>query len=115
MVAPTLLVLTALQGAATTTDRGPAAEVRGERPGVEPFLAKGLSLYRQRQFQAARRAFEEAVEANPSSAAAHFYLGYTLYKIGEPTKRRTPEKVQAVEEFARCFELDRSFRPTWSW
>jgi Flp pilus assembly protein TadD len=104
--------LTALQGAATI-DRRPAIEVRGERAAADPFVAKGLLLYRQRQFQAARRAFQEAVEADPSNAAAHFYLGYTLYKIGEPSRRLTPEKVQAHEEFARCFELDPSFQPAW--
>jgi Tfp pilus assembly protein PilF len=114
MIIPTLLAWTALQGAATATPQQ-AIEAQVERPAAEPFIARGLGLYRQLHFQAARRAFQQAVEADPSNAAAHFYLAYTLYKIGEPTKRLTPEKVEARVEFARAFELDHSFRPTWPW
>lgn len=111
---PTLLALTALQGAPTTTDRPAVVVSSEETPAKAAFLADGLRLYRRRHFREAQRAFEHAVEADPSDAAAHFYLGYTLYKIGEPTRRLTPEKVRSREEFARCFELDQTFRPTWS-
>jgi Tfp pilus assembly protein PilF len=114
MMILTLLALTALQGAVTAMPQQ-ATEARIEASSAEPFVAKGLLLYRRQQFQAARRAFQQAVEADSSNAAAHFYLAYTLYKIGEPTKRVTPEKVEARAEFARAFELDRSFRPTWPW
>ena len=50
---------------------------------------------------------------HPQSAAAHFYLAYTYYKIAEPTKRLTPDKQKAKEEFARAFELDPGFKPDW--
>ena len=112
MFIPALLAWTALQGA-TATDRPPASEIRAEGEATQSFIERGLRFYRQLHFQAARQEFEKAVAADPSNAAAHFYLGYTLYKIGEPTRRLTPEKQQAREEFARCFELDQSFRPVW--
>ena len=108
----TLVSFMSAHGAATTErqDVTPAPEaVRS----AQPFIDAGLLQYRKLRFQEARREFQRAVEADPSSAAAHFYLGYTLYKIAEPTRRLTPEKKQAQEEFARCFELDRSFRPSW--
>ncbi len=111
---PTLLAWTALQGV-PSTDRAPVVESSEETPALATFLADGLRSYRRRHFREAQRAFEHAVAADPSNAAAHFYLGYTLYKIGEPTRRMTPEKVRSREEFARCFELDQTFRPTWSW
>ena len=110
---PMLLALTSLQAAAAP-EPGRAAPSQEERPAKDRLIAEGLRLYRHRRFHDARRVFQEAVEADPSDAAAHFYLGYTLYKIAEPTRRLTPEKVEAKEQFARCFELDRSFRPTWS-
>jgi tetratricopeptide (TPR) repeat protein len=80
-------------------------------PGAVSALDKGLALYKRQQFQAARQAFQQAVDAEPENAAAHFYLGYTLYKIAEPTKRLTPEKQEALQQFSRCFELDPNFVP----
>jgi Flp pilus assembly protein TadD len=106
-----LLALITAQPAAATDQGTPTVQEEGR--GAQPFIEAGLLLYRKLRFQEARREFQKAVEAEPSNAAAHFYLGYTLYKIAEPTRRLTPEKVQAREEFARCFELDRSYRPTW--
>src|SRR5262245_44935256 len=73
-------------------------------PGAVSSLEKGLALYKRQQFQAARMAFQQAVDAEPENAAAHYYLGYTLYKIAEPTKRLTPEKQAALQHFSRCFE-----------
>lgn len=114
MTVPTLLVWAAVQVAAPV-GRDAVVAAREERPAVGSSIARGLVLYRQLQFRSAQRAFEEAVAADPSSAAAHYYLAYTLYKIAEPTRRLTPEKVRASQEFARCFELDPSFQPTWAW
>jgi tetratricopeptide (TPR) repeat protein len=111
---PILLACAALQGV-PETDRGSAAAPSPEaRPAADVLIGKGLGLYRRRRFREARAAFREAVEANPSAAAAHYYLAYTLYKIGEPTRRMVAEKVEAKEEFARCFELDPTFRPAWA-
>ena len=49
----------------------------------------------------------------PQSAAAAFYLGYTYYKIAEPTRRLTPNKQKALELFDKAFELDPAFTPVW--
>ena len=49
----------------------------------------------------------------PQSAAATFYLGYTYYKIAEPTRRLTPGKKKAAELFAKAYELDPAFQPVW--
>jgi tetratricopeptide (TPR) repeat protein len=83
-----------------------------DTPSPQSAMDKGLALYKRHQFQAARQAFQQATEADPESAAAHFYLGYTLYKIAEPTKRLTPEKQEALAHFSRCFELDPKFVPS---
>jgi len=40
------------------------------------------------------------VAADPSSAAANFYLGYTIYKIAEPKRPFHPDKQKAAELFA---------------
>jgi Tfp pilus assembly protein PilF len=75
-------------------------------------IATGLKAFRQLRFTQAEIEFRKAVEADPNSAAAHFYLGYTYYKMGEPTKRLDANKQKAKEEFAKAFELDPNFKPT---
>ncbi len=99
---PTLATAPPLQG---TQAVAPAAG------GAHAAIDAGLALFRKGRFRAARKEFQKAVEADPQSAAAHFYLGYALYKIGEPTKRMTPEKEEARAQFARAFELDPGFKP----
>ena len=60
-----------------------------------------------------RAAFERAVAADPNSAAAHYYLGYTIYKIAEPKRHDSPGKKEAAAEFAKAYELDPGFKPVW--
>jgi len=78
-----------------------------------PNLAAGLEAFRHRHFAAARAEFEKAVAADPQSAAATFYLAYTHYKLGEPSRRMNPDKQQAKELFAKAFSLDPTFKPVW--
>jgi TolA-binding protein len=73
----------------------------------------GLAAYRRRHFAEAQRHFQAAVDADPTSAAAHFYLGYTVYKIAEPKHPFHPEKRRAAELFAKAYELDPTFVPRW--
>ncbi len=73
----------------------------------------GLAAFKKRRFRAAEGEFQKAVDADPESAAAHFYLGYTLYKIAEPSRRYGPGKQRAAEEFARCYSIDPAFAPVW--
>ena len=86
----------------------PAASAEAAGP-----IAEGIAAFRKHRFAAARAAFEKAVEADPQSAAAAFYLGYTYYKIGEPSRRMNPNKEKAKELFAKAFSLDPTFKPTW--
>jgi len=108
----TLILAALLQGAPAATPAGPVAQEA--TPGAKPYIAQGIGLYKRRRFRAAAGQFRKAVEADPGSAAAEYYLGYSLYKIGEPTRRLTPEKQESRDHFARCFELDPLFRPTWT-
>jgi Tfp pilus assembly protein PilF len=76
-------------------------------------IQAGLEAFRRRRFTQARAAFERAVASDPQSAAAHFYLGYTIYKIAEPKRHDSPGKKEAAEHFARAYELDPNFKPAW--
>jgi Tfp pilus assembly protein PilF len=79
----------------------------------QAYIDVGLKAFKRRRFAAARDAFQKAVDADPQSAAATFYLAYTYYKIAEPTRRNVPGKRKAAELFSRAFELDPAFRPVW--
>jgi tetratricopeptide (TPR) repeat protein len=78
-----------------------------------PYLDAGIAAFKKRHFSAARAEFEKAEAADPQSAAAAYYLGYTYYKIGEPSRRMNPNKEKAKELFGKAFGLDPAFRPTW--
>jgi tetratricopeptide (TPR) repeat protein len=86
-----------------TASGGPAA----------PYLDTGIAAFKKRRFAAARAEFEKAEAADPQSAAAAYYLGYTFYKIGEPSRRMNANKEKAKELFAKAFSLDPAFNPTW--
>jgi tetratricopeptide (TPR) repeat protein len=102
-------------------DAPPPAAKPSPRPAADAVaaadapsaIAAGQAAFRKRHFKAAQADFEKALAADPQSAAAAFYLGYTHYKIAEPTKRLTPDKQQAKELFAKAFALDPAFTPDW--
>jgi tetratricopeptide (TPR) repeat protein len=89
----------------------PAASVAA--PAAAPHLDAGIAAFKKRRFSAARAEFEKAGEADPQSAAAAYYLGYTYYKMGEPSRRMNANKEKARELFAKAYTLDPGFRPTW--
>jgi len=91
-------------------DVPPAATSTG---AADPYLGPGIAAFKKRRFAAARAEFEKAAAADPQSAAAAYYLGYTWYKIGEPSRRMNPSKERAKELFAKAFSLDPTFAPTW--
>jgi tetratricopeptide (TPR) repeat protein len=109
----------AVQEAAPIEQAPPAAEPEPAAPratapasaGAAAYIDAGLRAFRARRLPAARAAFENAVAADPQSAAAAFYLGYTLYKIGEPSHRMNANKERARELFAKAFSLDPQFQP----
>jgi tetratricopeptide (TPR) repeat protein len=89
-----------------------ASEIPAPGPATAAIVA-GQAAFRKRRFRAARADFEKAVAADPQSAAAAFYLGYTCYKLGEPSRRMNENKERARELFATAFTLDPEFRPDW--
>jgi len=92
----------------------PSAQEVAPSKSTDGHIEAGLALFRKKRFVAARSHFEKAVEADPSSAAANFYLGYTIYKIAEPKRPFHPEKQKAAELFAKAYELDPAFKPVWT-
>jgi tetratricopeptide (TPR) repeat protein len=72
----------------------------------------GIAAFRRRRFAKAETEFQKAVDANPQSAAAQYYLGYAIYKRVE-FRRNHPDKQRAADHFAKAFQLDPGFRPDW--
>ena len=94
----------------------PADEVKSAplpSPAADTAIAAGLKAFRRHNYRQAEIQFRTAMEADPSSAAAAFYLGYTYYKIAEPKRPFHPDKQKAAELFAKAFELDPGFKPVW--
>jgi tetratricopeptide (TPR) repeat protein len=96
------------------TPAAPVAPAPSATAGpAAPYLDAGIAAFKKRRFAAARAEFEKAETADPQSAAAAYYLGYTYYKIGEPSRRMNENKEKAKELFAKAFSLDPAFSPTW--
>jgi tetratricopeptide (TPR) repeat protein len=102
---------------AATSVEEPAPSVKAaDLPSPGPAAADieaGIAAFKRRRFAAARGEFEKATAADPQSAAAAYYLGYTFYKLGEPSRRLNANKEKAKELFAKAFSLDPTFTPTW--
>ena len=119
----TLLAAVLLMPAAQEAVQEPAQDATQEQTAApasttssmsaDEHIDAGLASFRKRRFAAARKHFQQAVDANPDSAAAHFYLGYTIYKIAEPRRANSPGKQEAAQHFAKAYELDPAFKPTW--
>lgn len=65
-------------------------------PTAETHTGTGLALFQLEQFDAARRAFQAAVDLQPDSAAAHVNLAATLERLGKPAEAR-PHWLKARE------------------
>ena len=89
----------------------PAVQSAGS---ADEHIQAGLAAFKRRRFAAAQDHFQKAVNAEPNSAAANFYLAYTLYKIAEPKRPFHPEKQRAAAMFAHAYELDPTFTPVWA-
>jgi tetratricopeptide (TPR) repeat protein len=103
----------AAKPAAETPEAGTASTAAPSGGSARDEIQAGLNAFAKRRFAQAREAFERAVTADPQSAAAHYYLGYTIYKIAEPKKHDSPGKKEAAAEFAKAYELDPNFKPVW--
>jgi len=110
------LTLAATLGMAAPPATAPAQEPAAPRVSAadaDSHIDAGRAAYRRRRMQEAQRHFQAAVDSDPSSAAAQFYLGYVVYKIAEPKRPFHPEKVRAADLFAKAYELDPAFKPRW--
>ncbi len=65
---------------------------------VDLLLSMGRGLYRERLYEEAREAFDEAISASPTNAEAEAALGYTLHRLGE--------EVAARRHLRRALHLD---------
>jgi len=110
LAAALLLVVMTPQDAPPAPKQRAAAEATADAPSA---IAAGQAAFKKRHFKAAQADFEKALAADPQSAAAAFYLGYTHYKMGEPSRRMNEHKEQAKELFAKAFALDPTFAPDW--
>lgn len=81
--------------------------------GAQADIDAGLQSFKRHRFMEAQASFEKAVQEDPTSAAATFYLAYTYYKIAEPKRPFHPDKQKAADMFAKAFSLDPNFRPVW--
>src|ERR671922_27124 len=109
MTLPALLLLALLAPKAQEPPAtAPAAEPAATEPAApsaasaDESIQAGLALYKKRRFRQAAAEFQKAVDADPQSAAAHYYLGYTIYKIAEPRRPNDPGKQEAAGHFARA-------------
>ena len=102
---------------AVAATQAPAAEPMATQAApagaAQEYIDAGLKAFKRHRLSAAQADFQKAVDANPQSAEATYYLAYAYYKIAEPSRRLTPGKRKAAELFAKAFELDPVFRPAW--
>lgn len=118
MLMPFVLGLSALALQTPPSADGPASSTAaittgtGDSVGAQAEINLGLAAYRKRRFAVAEQHFNRAMDANPGSAAAAYYLGYVVYKRVE-LRRNHPDKQRAKELFTKAFTLDPAFRPTW--
>jgi Tfp pilus assembly protein PilF len=78
-----------------------------------PYLDAGLTAFKKRRFAQAEIEFRKALDADPHSAAAAFYLGYTYYKQAEPHRHDHPGKQKALDMFDKAYAIDPAFQPVW--
>jgi Tfp pilus assembly protein PilF len=114
MLLSALLVPAATTPALDAQPQEPAATASSSAGSADEEIQAGLPLFKRKRFAAARSHFEKAVAADPSSAAANFYLAYTIYKITEPKRPFHPDKQRSAELFAKAYELDPTFKPVWA-
>jgi tetratricopeptide (TPR) repeat protein len=88
------------------------APMASDPAGATTAIQAGLTAFRKRQWGRAEESFQRALSADPQSAAAAYYLGYSIYKSVE-RRRGHADKQRALEYFHKAFTLDPAFRPDW--
>ena len=111
MILPALLLSTLLGPSAQEPPAAPAAR---SAASVDSHIDAGLAAFKKKRFRQAEIEFRQAMDADPNSAAATWYLAYTYYKMAEPKRPFHPDKQKAADLFAKAYQLDPTFRPAWS-
>jgi len=110
---PALLLAAILTPAPQEPAPTPEATPAASAGSAQTHIDAGLAEFRKRRFPKAEVHFREAMEADASSAAAAWYLGYTTYKMAERKRPFHPDKQKAAALFAKAYELDPAFKPVW--
>jgi Flp pilus assembly protein TadD len=113
MIATMTLLVTALWMPAQEPAPAETPTASASTTSAEEHIEMGKAAFKKKRFAAARDHFQQAVDASPDSAAAHYYLGYAIYKIAEPKRANSPGKQEAAQHFAKAYELDPGFKPAW--
>ena len=113
MIATMTLLVTALWMPAQEPAPAETPTASASATSAEEHIEMGKAAFKKKRFAAARDHFQQAVDASPDSAAAHYYLGYAIYKIAEPKRANSPGKQEAAQHFAKAYELDPGFKPAW--
>jgi TolA-binding protein len=109
------LLLSAVLAQPATETPAPSAATTAE-PAVSSSataeIEAGLKAYKRRAYAQAEAHFQKAVDADPQSAAANYYLGYAIYKRVEKSAFHA-DKRRAAKYFSAAFNADPRFRPDW--
>jgi Flp pilus assembly protein TadD len=96
----------AVDSASAPTPAAPPSAPGDTKPATaasESMLAQALAAYEKQDFAAAAEAFKHAIDSDPSSVEAHYYLGYALYKL----KRFDESRVA----FTQAYQLRSDYLP----
>jgi len=75
---------------------------------------EGNKAYKDENFKAAIKAYEEALKHDPDMAEAHFYLAssrHALYRPGKPDQENMDRLKQAVEGYKESLRLNKETTP----
>jgi tetratricopeptide (TPR) repeat protein len=78
----------------------------------QAFLG-GFTDLKAGRYGTAEQKLLRAIEADPRSAAAHYYLGYTYYLLSRREPATSEYARKAAESIAKAFRIDPTFRPSW--
>jgi Tfp pilus assembly protein PilF len=106
------ILLSTLLGPSAQEPAAPAPAASSA--SVDSHIDAGLAAFKRKRFRQAEIEFRQALDADPQSAAATWYLAYTYYKMAEPKRPFHPDKQKAAELFAKAYQMDPEFRPAWS-
>jgi tetratricopeptide (TPR) repeat protein len=87
-----------------------AEEELFDTKGAAASIEKGLSLVKQKKYDAAVEVFEEAASMSPDiEAEALYYAGYACYLKGRSGDEDARQR--SVEFFERAYEINPNFSP----